>query len=166
MINKVLKMSFLKKPKNRLICIIAVVVLAVISSLIVNIVRGKYYATFVSCEGVVTEIEWFKNYPEKYARIHRGRKNLGSSSKFRTYYSFTVDEENYESSFLSSENVSKYRVGDSFEVWYNPKNPHDSRGYVPSPGLEIFIPYFLAAPVIVFIATAKSRARGRALFDE
>ena len=158
-------MSFLKKPKNRLICIIAVVVLAVISSLIVNIVRGKYYATFVSCEGVVTEIEWFKNYPEKYARIYKS-KNLGSSWKFRTYYSFTVNEKTYESSFLSSKHVSKYRVGDPIEVWYNPKNPNDSCGYVPSPEMEPFVPYFLAAPVIVFIATARSRARGRALYDE
>ncbi|MBQ3527057.1 MAG: DUF3592 domain-containing protein [Clostridia bacterium] len=158
-------MNLLKDPKGRLICIIAVLVLAIISSFIIKTVRQSYFDTFVSCEGVVTEIEWFKNYPEKYARIYKS-KNLGSSWKFRTYYSFTVDEKNYGSSFLSSKHVSKYRVGDPIEVWYNPKNPNDSCGYVPSPEMEPFVPYFLAAPVIVFIATARSRARGRALYDE
>ena len=58
-------MNLLKDPKGRLICIIAVLVLAIISSFIIKTVRQSYFDTFVSCEGVVTEIEWFKNYPEK-----------------------------------------------------------------------------------------------------
>ena len=155
-------MNLLKDPRVRLICIIAVLVLAIISSFIIKTVRQSYFDTFVSCEGVVTEIEWFDNHPERYARIHHS----SSSSNFRTYYSFTVNEKTYESSFLSSKHVSKYRVGDPIEVWYNPKNHNDSCGYVPSPEMEPFVPYFLAAPVIVFIATARSRARGRALYDE
>ncbi len=160
-------MTFLREPKARLICIIAVLILAVISSFVINIVRGNYYDTFVSTEGKVTDIEFLNNYPEKYARVHY-RMNKMSRATHRIYYSFTVDEKPYGRSetFYKKDYPSKYRVGDVIEVWYDPQYPNNSFTYKPSPGLDVFVPYFICAPILVFIANAGRNKKGRALFNE
>lgn len=152
------------KPKNKIIWIITVLVIAVISSVVIKVTREKYYSTFISCEGVVTMIEWFDDHPEKYARLNH-RHGVGRSANFRTYYSFEADGKKYESSFLSYEHVSKYREGDTIEIWYNPKNPNDSSAETASVGLEVIIPYFLCAPIIVSIATF-GKSKRRALYNE
>lgn len=156
----------MKNSKKRFILIVITLLVAIISSLIIYIVRTDYYNSFIMTEGVVTDIEWLNNTPAKYARIHRGLKNLGSDATFRIYFTYEVDDTVYDSNDLSYKNVSKYRVGDTIDVWYAPNYPQNSFPYKPSPALEVFIPLFLAFPVIIGIANLKRHKKGRALFDE
>ncbi len=161
-------MSFLKDTKSRLICIIAVIILALISSFVINIVRGNYYDTFRCTEGKVTDIEFLNNYPEKYAKIRTRLHGNRERVTHRIYYSFTVNGKLYGSSanYYKEDYPSEYRVGDTIEIWYAPDYPDKSFTYKPSPGLEAIVPFFLAAPVIVCIATVGRHKKGRALFDE
>ena len=158
-------------PKMRLICIIITLILALISSVIVYFVRGNYYSSFISTDAKVTDIEFLNNYPEKYAmfRFHRSR-NISSDVTHRIYYSFSLGGKVYGGTHNFYERTdnypSKYRVGDTIEIWYYPKAPDISFFKKPAPGLEVFVPYFLAAPVIVCIASQKNKSNRRALYRE
>ena len=156
----------MKSSKARFILIVITLLAAIISSLIIYIVRTDYYDSFIMTDGVVSDIEWLNNTPAKYAKIHRGRKNLGRDATFRIYFTYEVDGKIYDSSDLSYENTSKYRVGDNIDVWYAPKYPKNAFPYKPSPAFEVFIPLFLAFPVTIGISTLNRHKKGRALFDE
>ena len=113
---------------------LALLIAALISSVIIYGVRTEQYSTWIPAqEGKVVRTEDLRRF------------------NIRIYYTYTVGGTVYDGSELFHDDPATENPGpgDSAEIWYDPDRPSLSSYGKPSPRLDPFGPMFMALPLSV-----------------
>lgn len=134
------------KWKKTWLLVNGVLLLALVCSVVIYFARTWQYQDWVSAPGVVTDLQHYSGHKR-------------SSSSYRIYFSFDVNGKTYQGSNLYTGKDAQTAIGETREIWYNPKNPNQSSFHKPSPGLDPWAPWILAVPVVLGLIVLPLRKR-------
>lgn len=132
-------MKRLSKASQKRWAALTVVLFAVAISICIYIARLQQYADWQMANGVVLQVE----------RYTTGGKSPGSKRHHRIDYAYTVSGVEYTASDSYAGYDSDFAAGDRVEIWYDPGKPSLASFHKPHPGLDPYVPYFFAAPLVL-----------------
>ena len=139
--------------KNRILKTIGILILTIIISVGLYFIKTEEYKDWQPIEGVLTDTKQFYK-----------SRGIGGGRSYRLYYTYEVNGEIYNGQELFSGNIpDSHYIGESVEVWYNPKTPFNSLYAKPGPGLWPYIPFIFSVPISLFILSGGSARRNRRL---
>lgn len=130
----------MKLYKNKYVLPVLILLVALLSSILIYVLRSEQYKDWTSAPGVILKIQDVRNF------------------NVRIYYAYTVDGKSYNGDDLfgrSSE--SKNEEGQKVTVWYDPDHPSSSSFFKPHPGLDPYGPFFLGIPLSIAVLLGNRR---------
>ena len=130
---------------KRFPAILIVLLLAVGCSLERIHYHSGRYDHWIQTPGVITDV--------------RSYHVFRTTPRHTVSYAYVVDDKTLEGQDDYGGRSSIYRAGQQVEVWIDPNNPTDCCLHKPNAGLEPYVPFCLAAPIVLALLFQKSKDR-------
>lgn len=141
---------------KKIIVPLVVLLIAGIISAILYFTINEKAEQWLTTDGTITNV-----------KITQGnaRSIGGSGPKIHYEWIYTVDGIEYSGKdmFGYRKEQGHYNVGEKKEIWYNPKNPIETSFVKPSPNLAVWVPFFLAIPIMLAVYSMQARKENKSL---
>lgn len=112
--------------------------------------------TWQTTDGIITSVK----ITDGNARSIGGK---GPNIHYEWIYTVDGIEYSGKESFGYSNQGVHYKIGEQKEIWYNPKNPVETSFHKPSPNLAVWIPLFMAIPIMLAVYSIQARKENKSL---
>ena len=130
---------------KRSLSILIVILLAVGCSLERIHYHSGRYDHWVQVPGVITHIRPYQIFRR--------------SSHHAVSYTYVVDDQTLERQNDYGGRSSIYQEGQQVEVWIDPNEPESCSLHKPNAGLEPYVPFCMAFPIVLFLILNKPKNR-------